>query len=85
MKASEFLNENLLGIMEETLNLIDSSLCPESYFWYGLLYQAREQKLKAFEYYCNIFSEEHRFTETIINHTNGLLKGLLNDLSSERT
>lgn len=77
--VSDLFNDRKLDEMRILLDQIDKSLCPEAYFWYGLMYQIQGEILKSIEIYCKILSNSDRFSDPILTNTKKLLKDLLKE------
>lgn len=69
MKAYNFIENRDYNQSFEILLKIDKSLCPESYFWLGLLYQKDGNLLKAVEVYSKLLNLDILVNPIIIENT----------------
>ena len=72
------------GILEESLAIlesIDKSLCPESYFWIGLIAQTEGDYFHAIEMYSKILNNKNRLSQVILNFAKEQLVKAINQLT----
>lgn len=63
------------------LEAIDKSLCPESYFWLGLVYQSQNKLFQAVEMYSKILKEQARYSQVILNFAEDQLVKAINQMT----
>ncbi|WP_246942729.1 class I SAM-dependent methyltransferase [Bacillus pinisoli] len=68
--------EESIRVLEE----IDKSLCPESYFWMGLLYQVEGNLYQAIKTYSVLLHNRNRINQVIIEHAEERMIAAYNEL-----
>lgn len=81
MTAFNLIDQGNLDKSQAILESIDKSLCPESYFWLGLIAQTTGDYFRAIEMYSKILNDKSRFSQVILEFTKERFFKVINQMN----
>lgn len=80
ISAFDLIDKKELQESQRILESIDKSLCPESYYWLGLVYQTQGQLFKAMEVYSKLIDKRLSTNDYVIEFAEEQLLEVINRL-----
>lgn len=81
MTAFNLIDQGILDKSLVILESIDKSLCPESYFWIGLIAQTEGDYFRAIEMYSKILNNKDRLSQVILSFAEEQLAKVINHIT----